>query len=142
VTTQALIAELQTMTRQVGFRTSLLVLGSCEGTIEALPPELPLALVATDGRPLPIAPFPLARVFDSGAPTLARVFVAGLTPEPFEVADPAALPARRWRARLASVTRVAPWFIPFALWVVGFAWWRRRSRALKLSVRVHPQRGR
>ncbi|MBE2249577.1 MAG: hypothetical protein IAE78_08500 [Myxococcus sp.] len=128
VTTASLVDLLVELKRTRGFTTKLLVMASCESTLERLVPEVPLALVAAGGAPLEIGVIDYERVLSSPEPDLAKAFVATLTPAPFEVADPSVLPARRRMERLHRALAVAPWFLPLLAWFGVFGWRRWRAR--------------
>ncbi len=96
ITTVELLELLATERRHHGFRTKLVVLASCESTIERLLPEVPTALVAAGGLPLLFGAIDFEKVLTSSEPTLDRAFISVLTPAPFELADPALVVRRRW----------------------------------------------
>lgn len=125
-TTQALLNLLVELRRTAGFTTTLLVLSSCASTIEQLPPEVPRALVAAGGAPLDLGAINFGRVLLTPAPTVAQSLVTTLTPAPFEVADPAVLPARRRWQSLRRAGEVAPYLLPLLVWLSVVGW-----RALK-----------
>lgn len=128
ITTAALLDLLVDQRRKRDFRTTLLVLASCESSIEEQPPEIPLALVAAHGLPLLFGVIDYEKVLTTSAPTLREAFVSVLTPAPFEIADPSAVVHRRWMERRERLLAVLPYFGPLAVWLGAFAW-LRRSRA-------------
>ncbi len=128
ITTADLLSILAEQKRKHGFTTKLAVLASCESTIEALPPEVPNALVAAGGEPLLYGSVDFEKVLSSKEPTLDRAFISALTPAPFEIADPSVLPARRRNAAIKDVTSRLPYFLPLLAWAVGFVIYRRRQK--------------
>lgn len=121
-TTQSLLSLLVELRRTAGFTTTLLVLSSCESTIEQLPAEVPRALVAAGGAQLDLGSINFGRVLMTPAPTVAQSLVTTLTPAPFELANPDVLPQRRRWQSLRRVLDVAPWFLPLLAWLAVVLW--------------------
>lgn len=125
ITTVELLEILAAARRDFGLRTKLVVLASCESTIEKLLPEVPTALVAAGGLPLLIGAIDFEMVLSSHERTLDQALIAVLTPEPFEIADPDLVVRRRWVRRFEKMLRVLPFFGPLIIWIGAFAWFRR-----------------
>lgn len=136
IKTSELLDLLVQKRRARGFRTRLLILSSCESTVEMLPSEVPTVLVSKDGLPLLYGAVDFEKVLSSNEPSLDRRALSVLPPAPFEVADPSALPRRRLIARTREVVSVAPYYIPLAVWLVVFFWRRNQDARTQLTGRT------
>lgn len=128
VTTKALLGLLAEARARRGQAVALLVLATCEGTLDALPPEVPRALVAAGGGQLPFGAVDYGAVLAATAPSLVEAFVTTLTPAPLELAEADPLVPPRWSRALRRLLRASPWFLPVGLWLAVFVWRRRVAR--------------
>ncbi|MFZ5445941.1 MAG: hypothetical protein ACOZQL_38465 [Myxococcota bacterium] len=125
VKTSELLDLLALKRNTIEFRTKLLVLASCESTVELLPPALPAVLVAADGLPLEFGSVDFEKVLRSNESALDRRLLTVLTSGAFEIADPTVLPRRRLSRGMTELGRRLLYFIPLTLWFAVFVLRRR-----------------